>query len=255
MFGYPKKALLLFAAASLVFSATAEPLHYNHDIRPILSENCFYCHGQDANKRQADLRLDVREEAVQTGAIVPKDAAASTVIQRIHDTDPDSQMPPPKSNRRLSPEQKKLLERWIAEGAAYSPHWAFVAPQRPALPAVKREDWIRNPIDAAISWAIYTGQSLRQTLAYYNDYHSVLVPHRHALFFVTFEDVTRDFGKVTASFNERWNSQFVPFEHTPENVARCMAQIETEYVDDKGAVIENKVPRPSAHRARFAPWA
>jgi hypothetical protein len=107
---------------------------------------------------------------------------------------------------------------------------------------------IRTPIDAAISWAIFMGQSLRQTLAYYTDYHSVLVPYREALFLIRFEDVTCDFGKVTASFNERWNTQFVPFEHTPENVARCMAQIETEYVDDQGAVMENKVPRPSTHR-------
>lgn len=141
---------LVLAVATVLATnlPAAEPaIDFNRDIRPILSENCFYCHGQDANKRQADLRLDVPEEAVQTGAIVPKDAAASTVIQRIHDTDPDSQMPPPKSNRRLSPVQKKLLERWIREGAAYSPHWAFTTPRRPALPTVKRLDWVRTPVD------------------------------------------------------------------------------------------------------------
>ncbi len=107
---------------------------------------------------------------------------------------------------------------------------------------------IRNPIDAAISWAIYTRHPLRQTLAYYNDYHSVLLPCRDDLHFVTFEDVTSDFGGVITAFNNRWNTGYVPFQHTPENVARCMAQIETEYVDRNGRVVETKVPRPSVER-------
>ena len=127
--------------------AGAPALDYNRDIRPILSENCFYCHGQDANKRQADLRLDDRKVAIDVGAIVPDDPAASELVARINATDPLEQMPPPKSNRRLSPEQKQRLERWIAEGANYSPHWAFVPPSRPAEPAVKRSAWVRNPID------------------------------------------------------------------------------------------------------------
>lgn len=124
-----------------------EPLDFNRDIRPILAENCFYCHGQDANKRQADLRLDVREVAVAAKAIVPRDLAASTLAARIRSTDPEQQMPPPKSNRRLTDAQRKLLERWIEEGAAYANHWAFVPPTRPAEPAVKRETWPRNAID------------------------------------------------------------------------------------------------------------
>lgn len=107
---------------------------------------------------------------------------------------------------------------------------------------------IRNPIDAAISWAIYTRQPLRQTLAYYNEYHSVLLPYRADLHFVTFEDVTSDFGGVIAAFNLRWNTRYAPFQHTPENVAHCMAQIEAEYVDRNGRVVETKVPRPSAER-------
>lgn len=128
-------------------NAADESLNFNRDIRPILAENCFYCHGQDGNKRQADLRLDVREDAVKRKAIVPKDVAASSIIKRIHSGDPDEQMPPPKSNRHLSAEQKKLLERWIAEGAEYSTHWAFVAPVRPTEPTVQKTDWVRNSID------------------------------------------------------------------------------------------------------------
>src|SRR5262249_38634082 len=127
--------------------AESPALDFNRDIRPILAENCFYCHGQDANKRQAELRLDIRDAAIEAGAIVPNDPRASELISRINATSPQELMPPPKSNRRLTPEQKKRLERWIEEGANYATHWAFVTPERPAAPAVKRKNWARNPID------------------------------------------------------------------------------------------------------------
>ena len=123
---------------------------FNRDIRPILSENCFHCHGQDSNKRKAGLRLDERTAAIEAGAIVPKDPAGSELVKRIHSTDPKTLMPPAKSNRRLTAEQKKLLEQWIRDGAPYAKHWAFVAPQRPTAPAVKRIDWVRTPIDAFV---------------------------------------------------------------------------------------------------------
>ena len=129
----------------------AEPrLDFNRDIRPILSENCFYCHGQDGNKRQADLRLDRREDAVAKQALVPGDLDASELIQRIRSTNPDELMPPPNSNRRLTDAQKQLLERWVREGGEYLDHWAYVAPVRPAEPAVSRENWARNPLDRFI---------------------------------------------------------------------------------------------------------
>jgi len=147
---------LVFAVASVSIAtgavATAAepgaaPLDFNRDIRPILSENCFYCHGQDPQKREADLRLDDRQAAIEARAIVPGDTGASAILERIHSTDADVQMPPPSSNRRLSDHQKKLLDRWIKEGADYRPHWAFVAPQRPAAPPVKRMEWVRNDVD------------------------------------------------------------------------------------------------------------
>jgi cytochrome c553 len=128
-------------------SIADEPIHFNRDIRPILSENCFYCHGQDGNKRMADLRLDQRDAAITAGAIVPEGPAGSEMIVRINSTDPGTLMPPPKSNRRLSAEQKALLEKWIASGAQYEPHWAFVAPTRPTPPAVPQTGWVRTPID------------------------------------------------------------------------------------------------------------
>ena len=139
-------AVLAVLVPTTFRAVAAEPLDFNRDIRPILAENCFYCHGQDSNKRQADLRLDLREEAIKT-AIKPSDAAASQLVMRIHATDPDQLMPPANSNRRLTTEQKATLERWINEGANYATHWAFVAPVRPPLPEVKKAEWVRNPID------------------------------------------------------------------------------------------------------------
>ncbi|MCO6454845.1 MAG: PSD1 domain-containing protein [Pirellulaceae bacterium] len=141
-------SLALAPAALTADAARAEDaLDFNRDIRPILSENCFYCHGQDGNKRQADLRLDVRDVAVDHGALVPGDAGASELVQRIRSNDADLLMPPPDSNRRLSDQQKAMLERWIGEGAAYADHWAYVAPVRPPLPPVERTEWVRSPID------------------------------------------------------------------------------------------------------------
>jgi hypothetical protein len=144
-----KRALLsaLTMAICSTVHADGPPIDFNRDIRPILSENCFYCHGQDPNKRQGDLRLDERKAAVDAGAIVPKDVSASELIKRINAAEANELMPPPKSNRRLSAEQKKLIERWIAEGAEYKTHWAFVPPVRPSAPKVARVDWVRNPID------------------------------------------------------------------------------------------------------------
>lgn len=144
------RIVLISLLAVLVGSplmAADGPINFNRDIRPILSENCFYCHGQDPNKRQADLRLDIRQAAIEFGAIKPKDAAGSPLVERILSEDATLAMPPAKSNRRLTPEQKKLLERWIAEGAEYTSHWAYVTPVRPPEPVVSRQDWARTPVD------------------------------------------------------------------------------------------------------------
>ena len=128
----------------------AEPLNFNRDVRPILSENCFYCHGVDGNKREADLRLDVREDALAMEAIVPGSLEDSEMYYRIHSEDEDEIMPPPESNRILSAEQKKILDRWIKEGAQYEKHWAFVAPIKKQVPQVRKPNWVRNPIDGFI---------------------------------------------------------------------------------------------------------
>ncbi len=139
--------LLVFCMPLMVF---AESLNFNRDVRPILSENCFYCHGVDGNKREADLRLDLRKDAIEGGAIVPGDLEESEMYHRIHSTEEDEIMPPPDSNRILSSEQKKILEQWILEGAKYEKHWAFVAPEQKTPPKVKQVDWVRNPIDSFV---------------------------------------------------------------------------------------------------------
>jgi hypothetical protein len=134
----------------LPFALYGEPLNFNRDVRPILSENCFYCHGVDGNKREAGLRLDVREDALAMEAIVPGSLEGSEMYYRIHSEDEDEIMPPPESNRILSAEQKKILERWINEGAQYEQHWAFVAPLKKEVPQVRKLNWVRNPIDGFI---------------------------------------------------------------------------------------------------------
>ena len=139
--------LLVFCFPLVVFS---ESLNFNRDVRPILSENCFYCHGVDGNKREADLRLDRREDAIEGGAIVPGDLEDSEMYHRIHSTEEDEIMPPPDSNRILSSEQKKILEQWILEGAKFEKHWAFVAPEQKTPPKVKQVEWVRNPVDSFV---------------------------------------------------------------------------------------------------------
>jgi len=128
-------------------AGVAGELRFNDDIRPILVEHCFSCHGADSASRKADLRLDLRDEAVESAAVVPGDPDSSVLLDRVFSDDPEEVMPPPAAKKPLSAEQKDRLKRWIAEGAEYQPHWSFIPPARPELPAVKQVEWIRNPID------------------------------------------------------------------------------------------------------------
>src|SRR5881296_1179978 len=116
-------------------SASKSKPSYNRDIRPVLSENCFYCHGPDPNKRKGKLRLDVREEALAKQAIVPGKPNESELVRRIFTKDTDDLMPPPESHKVLTPAQKELLRRWIAEGGEYQNHWAYVPPVKAPVPA------------------------------------------------------------------------------------------------------------------------
>jgi hypothetical protein len=125
-------------------------LDFNRDVRPILSDACFACHGPDAKTRKGDLRLDVRAEATKHDAIVPGKAEASELVRRLLSDDPRKQMPPPKTKKTLSPAQIATLRAWIDQGAPYAEHWAFVPPQRAALPTVRAAAWVRTPVDAFV---------------------------------------------------------------------------------------------------------
>jgi hypothetical protein len=121
-------------AASAAGADNPDAISFNRDIRPLLSDNCFHCHGPDSSHRQADLRLDIREDAVAAAAIVPGKPAESGVVERIRSTDPDLVMPPPDSHKKLDAKQKELLARWIAQGGEYQKHWAYEPPVKAVVP-------------------------------------------------------------------------------------------------------------------------
>ena len=140
------------AAPGKAAQAAAAPIDFNRDIRPILSEHCYTCHGPDEGKRKAGLRLDVKEEAfkaLKSGrrAVVAGDAKASSLVERVESKDPDEVMPPPQGGKPLAPAQVAVLRRWVESGAEWSAHWSFVPPARPALPPVKDAKWPRNELD------------------------------------------------------------------------------------------------------------
>ena len=158
-----RATFLIFTAIAplpLAFSATAATtaspdIQYNRDIRPILSENCFPCHGADSASRKAGLRLDHFEPATAADkdgkhAIVPGNPKESLLVQHITATDPDDLMPPPRTLKTLTAQQKDTLQKWIAQGAKYQPHWSFIAPVKPELPQVRNKRWAKNPIDTFV---------------------------------------------------------------------------------------------------------
>ena len=126
---------LTWALPALAASATSpKKVDYNRDVRPVLSDNCFYCHGPDEKKREAKLRLDVREDAIAKKAFIPGKPDQSALVKRIFTKDVDDLMPPADSHKKLTPSQKELLKRWVAEGAEYQTHWAYVPPVKAAVP-------------------------------------------------------------------------------------------------------------------------
>jgi hypothetical protein len=144
----PVTALLLLPLRA--HAADPPRIDFNRDIRPILSNNCFACHGPDEKVRKADLRLDTRTGATES-AIVPGKPEASELLKRVTIRDADMAMPPAKSGKKLTPREVQLLTQWVKEGAQYSEHWAYVKPVRPAIPKLSTEySVLRNPIDAFV---------------------------------------------------------------------------------------------------------
>lgn len=141
----------LVAGALTLGASAGEKVAFNRDVRPILSDNCFACHGPDSGQRKGKLRLDQRHAALTGGesgpALVPGKPDESEVMKRIVSTDRDEVMPPPKAHKQVTAAQREILRRWITEGAEYELHWAYLPPKRPAAPAVKNGGWVRNEVD------------------------------------------------------------------------------------------------------------
>ncbi len=131
-----------------------EPVDFKRDIRPILSNTCFLCHGPDDKGRKGDLRLDTKEYAFKVvdghAAFVPGKPEQSEAFKRMITTDADDRMPPAKSGKKLTPKQIELVRKWILQGAKWGEHWSFVSPERSAVPQVKGKEWVRTPIDAFV---------------------------------------------------------------------------------------------------------
>src|SRR5215207_1851238 len=148
-FGRPSLLILctvLLAPASLRADLPLpEKVDFNRDVRPILSENCFACHGFDAGARKADLRLDTKDGilAAVKGA-KPSDAE---LVKRVTHADPEERMPPADSRKSLTPRQVEVLKRWVEQGAEYKGHWSYLKPTRPQVPQVDQPGFVRNPID------------------------------------------------------------------------------------------------------------
>ncbi len=146
-----------FGATLVIIWSVAPPaladskVEYNRDIRPILMDACFACHGPDSASRKADLRLDKPDVAIEMAAISPGDPDSSEMIRRILSEDEAERMPPPETKKKLTAQQKELLVRWIREGAEYQPHWSLIVPNSPTVPNVGNRWWIRNPIDSFIA--------------------------------------------------------------------------------------------------------
>ena len=142
--------LLSIVAVTSVYGDETQ-IRFNRDIRPLLSDRCFACHGPDAGTREADLRLDDRESAVEFGAITPGEVDDSELLRRITSTDPDERMPPADSAKQpFTPTQVDMLRRWIRDGAHYEAHWSLTTPQRPDLPSLAEANG-ENQIDQFIA--------------------------------------------------------------------------------------------------------
>jgi hypothetical protein len=209
-----------------------EDIRYGRDIRPILADRCFRCHGPDSAKRQAGLRLDERDVAIADRpsgpAIVPHAPEKSELWRRITSHDPDEMMPPASSNKKpLSSEERELLKRWIASGAEYEPHWAFVAPRRAEPPDTRERNWSKNPIDAFVLRSL-EGKGIapsppadRETLLRRIFFDLTGLPP-------TPDEIDAFLGESGSDANERWIARLLTEE--PYRT-RCAERLATPWLD------------------------
>ena len=151
--------LILFCTVTVVLlwvpsGADGQPVDFQREVRPILADNCFRCHGPDESTRQVRLRLDTEEgafaERPNGQPVVPGDPSSSLLYQRVTHDNQRLRMPPATANKTLTDEQIDILQRWIVQGASWDQHWAFKAVTKSVLPAVSNESWVRNPVDQFI---------------------------------------------------------------------------------------------------------
>jgi mono/diheme cytochrome c family protein len=160
----PLLALLTFLVSAAF--AAEEKIQFNRDIRPIIADNCFHCHGPDPAARKASLRLDTeagffavrmtKDGKEEPPTIIKGQPDKSTLFQRIISKDEDEIMPPPKEHKTLKPDQIALVRRWIEQGAPWQPHWSLVAPQKAPLPEVADTSWVKHPIDRFVAAKLAT---------------------------------------------------------------------------------------------------
>src|ERR1051326_745679 len=151
-----RRLWIFLSSVMLVSAAARAEVGFNRDIRPIMSDTCFRCHGPDKSARMVGLRLDIREEALKPAIdgkvpIVPGKPEESEIVKRVFSNDPSRVMPPAFSHKTLTKAQKETIRQWVAHGAKYEGHWSFQPVKRPAVPDVAGgKGTIRNPIDAFI---------------------------------------------------------------------------------------------------------
>ena len=145
-------AIACCSCATMCPAQTNPPVDFARDIRPILSDKCFACHGPDSEHREGGFRLDVKQSAMSEAdsgerAIVPGDVAASELVRRIISDDESERMPPGETNKKITAEERELIVRWIQQGAPWREHWSLVPPERRERPGVQQQSWPSNTID------------------------------------------------------------------------------------------------------------
>ena len=217
-----KFTLFLSLASFSCLLQAADEVDFNRDVRPILAEKCYPCHGPDKKARKAKLRLDDLAAAVKSGAITPGKPDDSELVERIFSDDPDERMPPKKSKTTLSESEKELLRKWVAAGARTSRHWAFVPPKQAPAPATRDASWPRNPVDHFILARLEkeklkpTAEADRYTLVrrLYLDLIGLLPTPEEADAFVNDKD-PKAYGNLvdrllkSPSYGERWAREWL----------------------------------------------
>ncbi len=226
-------ARTLFGIANLALTTTvtlSADIEFNRDVRPILSESCFSCHGIDAENRQADLRLDVRESALQAGVLIPGASQDSVLWQRIVSADSDEVMPPPDAHNQLTADDKEVLRKWIDQGAEYQVHWAFVPPARQDLDEASIDYFVTRTLST--SGLEPVGEADRATLIRRVSFALTGLPPR-------LSEIERFLNDQTPDAYQRMVDQYLASPHFGEEMARHWLDV-ARYGDTHGMHLDNE---------------